>query len=67
MNHTMERSLCQDCIFVHTCNLTTNKSSIWSCSEYELAKTDTNKYSNNNNNNNQKFNRVLNNPTVELI
>ncbi|UPS90773.1 MULTISPECIES: hypothetical protein [unclassified Bizionia] len=64
MNHIMERSLCQDCTFVQTCNLTTNKSSIWSCSEYELAKIDMNKYSKNNI---QKFDRVLNNPTVELI
>ncbi|MFL0354550.1 hypothetical protein [Xanthomarina sp. GH4-25] len=36
--NTLERSLCRTCSFVDSCSLTSNKSFIWSCSEYELAK-----------------------------
>jgi hypothetical protein len=38
--NTMDRSLCRTCRYVDSCSLTSNKSFIWSCSEYELA-TDT--------------------------
>jgi len=34
---TLERSLCRTCRHVNSCSLTSNKSFIWSCSEYELA------------------------------
>jgi hypothetical protein len=34
---TLERSLCRTCRYVDSCSLTSNKSFIWSCSEYELA------------------------------
>ncbi|SFN81554.1 hypothetical protein SAMN04487989_104181 [Bizionia echini] len=64
MNHTLERSLCQDCRFVQSCNLTSNKTFIWSCSEYELAKADTKKETKKIN---KTFDQVLNEPTVALI
>ena len=35
--NTLERSLCRTCRYVDSCSLTSNKSFIWSCSEYELA------------------------------
>ncbi|EMQ93888.1 MULTISPECIES: hypothetical protein [Xanthomarina] len=35
--NTMDRSLCRTCRHVESCSLTSNKSFIWSCSEYELA------------------------------
>ncbi|PWK17429.1 hypothetical protein [Xanthomarina spongicola] len=35
--NTLDRSLCRTCRYVDSCSLTSNKSFIWSCSEYELA------------------------------
>jgi hypothetical protein len=35
--NNLDRSLCRTCRYVDTCSLTSNKSFIWSCSEYELA------------------------------
>lgn len=64
MNHNLEKSLCQDCKFVQTCNLTANKNFIWSCSEYEIIKIDTKeetkKFI-------REFDHALNEPTVVLI
>lgn len=35
--NTLDRSLCRTCRYKVSCSLTSNKSFIWSCSEYELA------------------------------
>ncbi|TYB79806.1 hypothetical protein [Bizionia myxarmorum] len=37
MSEAVENSLCQDCKFMDTCILTTNKSFIWSCSEFQIS------------------------------
>ncbi|WP_418510094.1 hypothetical protein [Corallibacter sp.] len=39
MNHT--KSLCYDCKHAIDCSLTSDKTLIWSCSEYEVATTTT--------------------------